>query len=321
MTTYPPRGLIGALVTPLNDDHRIDKPSLKSLLEYIMKHLQGVVIGSGDVGEGFLIDNERRMELTTESMKIADGRIPLFLSITEDIEDQTVENIIYVEKTRKKLNYRGDIFLLDCPLHYHGNKGLPCLYVEFGKLTSLPFVLYNNPLLITQLQKHLKRKNIRTNVLKKLSRNEQIVGIVHVGELRRAINYGRAVRERRNFRVYDGSELNFLSRPGLGGVVSQGANILPAKWSEVTESSTNPKEALREDPEYYPRIWKTGHELKLFHEAYMQNPSAIIKSALKLMGKIQSSAVFEGTLRITPKQESMIHDLLIEHGLLQSPNV
>jgi dihydrodipicolinate synthase/N-acetylneuraminate lyase len=316
MTVLPPKGLIGSLVTPLDDGHNIDKRSLISLLDYTADKLHGVLIGAGDIGEGLVLNNQKRIELIKAGMEAVRGRLSLFLSITGNTEDETGENILYVERTKKELNYRGDIFLLDCPLWYHSNKRLPGLYVEFGKITTLPFVLYNNPSIITELQKQLKRKNIRTNVLKKLSNNGQIKGICHVGGLKRAVNYTRTVRERRDFRVYDGNELNFLSMPSLDGVVAQGANILPEQWRVIVESSINPKEAFKEEGTYFSQLWDTGQTLKSFNNAYMQNPVAIIKFALKLMGKIKSSTVAENTSTITQKQETEICNLLEEYQLI-----
>ena len=316
MTVLPPKGLIGALVTPLDDRYNIDTSSLKSLFDYTADNLHGVLIGAGDIGEGLVLSNEKRIELIKTGIKAVRGRVPLFLSITGNTEDETAENILYVQRTKKELNYRGDIFLLDCPLWYHSNKGLPSLYVEFGKVTQLPFVLYNNPSIITELKKHLKRKNIRTNVLKKLSKNGQIMGICHVGELKRAVNYARAVRERRNFRVYDGNELDFLSMPSIGGIVAQGANILPEQWRRIVESSINPKEAFKEEGTYFSQLWGTGQTLRSFNKAYIQNPVAIIKFALKLMGKIKSSTVAENTSTITQKQETEICNLLEEYQLI-----
>ncbi|MFH1625871.1 MAG: dihydrodipicolinate synthase family protein [Pseudomonadota bacterium] len=320
MVIYPPKGLIGALVTPLDSDHNIDKLSLRTLLEHTIGAVHGVLIGVGDIGEGFFLNNKQRMELITAGMEAVNGRVPLFLSVTGDTEDQTAENIVHVERTKGERNYRGDIFLLDSPLWYHSNKGLPYLYAEFGKLTNLPFVLHNNPGPIVELHRHLKRKNIRTNVLKKLCSNEQIVGITHVGELRRAINYARAVRDRRDFRVYDGNEVSFLDKPSSGGVVARGANLLPWGWKEITESSINPEERLREDTAYYGRLWNVGQILKSLEEAYAPNPTAIIKLALRLMGKIESSTVAENTPPITPNQESKIYHFLVEHKLIISPS-
>ena len=315
MADQSPRGLIASLITPLDPNRNIDRESLKSLLEYMMNDRFWVLIGSGDIGEGFAMDNGKRRELMRVGMETVQGRIPLFLNITGDTEDQTGENIVRVEKSIKDLNYNGDIFLLDSPLWYHSNKGLPGLYDALARVTRLPIVLYNNPFLITELKKHLKHKNIRTNILKQLSKNEQIIGIVHVGDLKRAINYSRAVRERRGFRIYDGNELNFLAKPSSDGVVALGANILPMEWKEITESSIHPKETLRDQQTYHAYLWEVGQLLRSLHHAYIPNPTAIIKSALKSMGKIEWSTVTEYTETATPDQELKIQSLLAEYGI------
>ena len=133
--------------------------------------------------------------------------------------------------------------------------------------------------------------------MKKLSRNEQIVGITHVGELRRAINYARAVRDRRDFRVYDGNEVSFLDKPSSGGVVARGANLLPREWKEITESSINPKEGLREDPAYGGQLWKVGQTLKSLEAAYAPNPTAIIKFGFEYIKKLYLQKIQIATTR------------------------
>jgi len=183
-------------------------------------------------------------------------------------------------------------------------------------LTELSFVLYNNPYLISRLKGHLRRKNIRTNVLKKLSGNERIVGLKHSGEAKRTLNYLRAVRERKDFIFYDGDELNFLNGPGPGGVISGGVNILPRDWKEIVDSSLNPHDSRKENPDYCRYLWETGEKLKLFRSSYRSNPAAIIKTALKYMGIIKSNRVVEGTAPVTREEEKKIRSLLTEYGLI-----
>ncbi|MDY7033861.1 MAG: hypothetical protein SVY10_18355, partial [Thermodesulfobacteriota bacterium] len=95
-----------------------------------------------------------------------------------------------------------------------------------------------------------------------------------------------------------------------------GANIAPNEWKEITESSIRPKESLREDQTQYTYLWEVGQFLRSLHEAYISNPTALIKSALKSMGKIQWSTVTENTPLPAPDQELKIQSLLAKHGLL-----
>ncbi|MCK4262195.1 dihydrodipicolinate synthase family protein, partial [bacterium] len=291
--------------------------SLKSLINYTINYVHGFLTGTSFIGEGFLLDSERKLKLIRSAMEIVRGRTALLLGITGNSPEETAENIIQVEKMRKGLSYQGELFLFDCPLWYHSNRGLGDHYQKLGELTELGFILYNNPGLIAKLKKHLKRRNLRTNVLKRLSGNTQIVGLKHSGEARRSLNYLRAVRERKDFVLYDGDELNFLNSPASGGVVSGGVNILPKDWSKVVSSSLNPHDPEKEDPDYCRHLWEVGEKLKLFSQAYNSNPPAIIKTALKYMGIIKSSRVVEGTTPIERAEERRIRYLLTEYRLIK----
>ncbi len=195
MLSLPPKGLLGVLVTPLDDQGNIDAQSLESLVNSTLNYVDGFLAGVSFTGEGFLLGNEKKLELIRISLEIVRGRVPLILGITGNSSRETAENISALEKIRGDSHYAGDIFLFDCPLWYHSNRGLFPHYQELGRLTELSFVLYNNPYLISRLKGHLRRKNIRTNVLKKLSENERIVGLKHSGEAKRTLNYLKAVRE------------------------------------------------------------------------------------------------------------------------------
>ncbi len=312
--SLPPKGLIGVLVTPFDEEGRIDRRSLRDLVEFTIQHLDGIATGVTYTGEGFLLDREKKLELIRMGMRMIQGRLPLFLGITGDTREETEENILEVERSRRELGYKEDIFLLDCPLWYHSNRGLPRNYERLGKITSLSFVLYNNPYLITEQRRHLKRRNIRTNILKRLATNEQIVGLKNVSNLRRFINYQRAVRGRRDFRLYDGSELLFLNYPSMSGVVSGGANIFPREWKEVVDSSLDSQDPRKEEEGYSHRLWEMGQRLRRLQATYAPNPPAIIKTALKLMGKIGSDRV--AGRGITEEEVRGITNLLKEYGMI-----
>ena len=308
MNTLPPKGLITALVTPLNSKGEVDKESLGALIESIIPHSDGILIGAGTVGEWFLLKNNRRLELIRLALEIVSGKIDLFAGITGDNLDDTKENIKKIKKEVDRLDYRGRIFLFDCPLWYHRNRSLSNNYLELGKLTEYPFILYNNPALVREKKGSLMRGNIRTAILKELSLNDKIVGLEHAGDFSRGLNYLRAVRERRNFRVYDGSEASFLKCPGMSGVISAGANIFPEQWKGITKFSLT--SYRKKDPDYCEVMWNIGEMLMEFREAYTSNPAAIIKYALKKQGRINDDAVAAGGKPLNPAEARNIDKLL-----------
>ena len=106
---------------------------------------------------------------------------------------------------------------MDAPLYYHSNRGLPAHYQNLASLVHEPFILYNDPALVKTLPGTLKRRNIRTAVLKELSVLNAMVGLIFLGPLDRAYHYRKACRGRKRFRIYDGDETRFLDHPSMSG--------------------------------------------------------------------------------------------------------
>ncbi len=315
MEYHSPKGLLCPLVTPLTDQGKIDEASLKKLIIHVVPHVDGIILGESWIGEGLHIDSDGRDILLSVGMEVIQGRVPLITGITGNTVDETKDHISRVEYLKKKFNYGGEILLMDLPLWYHSNRDLPDHYRDLGEICGLPFVISNNPDLIKQLGKKIKRRDIRTSVLKKLSKNEQIVAMEFRGNLKRFFNYQKAVRGRDNFRFYDGSEVEFLTKPSSSGVVAPGANILPTDWQWIVKSSVHIHRQQSDDAD---QLWILGQKIWAFQRIYVLNPVATIKSALKYMGILDSDMISDKTPPITHPQRAQIYRLLIETGLAKS---
>jgi dihydrodipicolinate synthase/N-acetylneuraminate lyase len=289
MIHFPPKGLVIPLVTPFVEQGEIDWVALKRLIERTLPYSSVLFIAEGWVGEGLSLPNSMRQELLARAVEIVDGRKPLFLSPTAETPEETLENMIRLEKKFSSGPGTESIFWVDLPLWYHSNRKLPNLYQEWARQTSFPILLYNHPSLIARLGRSLKRGNIRTAVMKRLSENEQIVGIIQEGDLKRTIHYQRAVRSRRDFRFYDGDEINFLDSPSSSGVVSAGANLLPKEWSEIVSASLTPPE----DPGQNHLLLKQSRKLRELRQV-LQAPSVKnLKVALAYLGVISHPRLFD----------------------------
>jgi len=290
MMRFPPKGLIIALVTPFDEGGMIDWPSLKNLVERALPFADGLLVGEGLIGEGLSLPNQRRLELLKGSLELVSGRKPLLLCPTANTQEETLANVVTVAKDYPGHPGEESLFWVDIPLWYHSNRKLSQLYQEWSRCTLFPIFLYNNPQLIFRLNRSLKRTNIRTAVLKSLSENEQIAGLIQLGDLKRTIHYQRAVRARRDFRFYDGDERSFLNQPSSSGVVSWGANLLPADWKEVVDASLN----LSEDAARNLVLWEKSQKLRELSQALRRNPAMGIKFTLQRLGIISRAGVLEG---------------------------
>jgi len=291
-----PKGLIVDLITPLNDKGGIDVEGLHSLLKEVLPYTDAILLAGPQMGEGRGLDIKTKIDLLEKATTFVQGKVPIFFWVSEDSAEGTKRALSLLEDLLDSCSYKGMIFWLDSPLFYHSNRGLYDHYQDLTSKTGHPFVLYNDPGLIRLSERPLKRRNIRTNILKDLSRIERIKALVYMGSLTRAHNYQKALNSRPDFRVYDGDETRFLEHPSLSGVLSIGANVVPRIWSQVTRASLGMLREDREKPDYVDEIWGMGKLLKDLMRIYNQNPVWIIKRALfdlKIIGSRACTSVTE----------------------------
>ncbi len=316
MASYPPKGLIIPLVTPLDEKGRVDGPSLGRLIEKTLPFADGFLIGDYVIGEGLSLPLSIRRELLQGAMEAISGRKPVLLCPTTETEEETLRNVEAISSAVSKQLSPPSLFWVDMPLWYHSNRKLPQLYEEWKKRTPIPILLYNQPLLISRLGRTLKRKNIRTTLLKRLAENEQIVGMIYAGDLPRAIEYQRAVRLRRDFLFYDGDEKNFLNQPSSSGVVAAGANLLPAQWREIVSASLN----LREDPAQNLLVFHQSQKLRELSQILREGPVWKLKQSLQRVGIIARAKVLPEDPSAPPWRDSPLEKFLEENFALQSPS-
>jgi dihydrodipicolinate synthase/N-acetylneuraminate lyase len=275
-----PKGLIVDLITPLDHKGDIDEKGLDKLLKKVVPYVDAVLLASPRMGEGSSLSLTLKTELLKKASSFIQGKIPIFFWISENSAESTKKTLAFLEDTLESYNYRGGIFWLDSPLFYHSNRGLYDHYQDLTLNTKYPFVLYNDPELVTMLERPLKRCNIRTSILKNLAEIGKIKALIFYGSLARVNNYQKAINRRPDFRIYDGDEDRFLEYPSMSGVLSIGANIAPQIWSNVTRASLGMLEEDREKRDYLHQIWEMGKLLENLRQIYNANPVYTIKRSL-----------------------------------------
>ena len=159
----------------------------------------------------------------------------------------------------------------------------------------------------------MKRLNIRTSILKELSGNQAIQGLIFLGSLDRTRNYQKAVRVRGDFRIYDGDEGHFLTYPSLSGVVSMGANLAPRAWQKATSSSLNLDGFQQSYPDHLQQIWELRCYLQDLGELYRESPVPLIKQVLSDKGVMEeSTGLVEG--KEEGEEVNRLKELMAQHG-------
>ncbi len=290
-----PQGLVADLITPLTQDRAIDRSGLQKLLGHVASSVQAVFLAGPRGGEGRSLTLAQRLALLEEACDVIQSRIPIFVWITQDSEEETRKAVFALRGALKTDGYAGDVFWVDTPLYYHSNRGLPDHYKDICSQTSEPLILHNDPELVKEVARPLKRSNIRTAVLKEVAALSSLVGLIFHGSLDRVHNYHRACRRRPHFRIYDGDEDQFLDHPSMSGAVSLGANLAPKTWQKVTLSSLQLKDGQQEYPDHLRQLWEGGRYLRNLRNIYRDKPVAIVKRALSDLGIISSPTCVHST--------------------------
>ncbi|MBP6758164.1 MAG: dihydrodipicolinate synthase family protein [Flavobacterium sp.] len=158
-------GIIPPMVTPLlSDNLSLDVDGVKHLVEHLVSGgVHGIFI-LGTTGESTSLSYKTREQLIVESCKAVNGRVPVFVGIT----DTSIEESVHLALIAKNA---GAAAVVAAPPYYYGlgQEELYKYYWSLADQASLPLFLYNMP-------SHTKI-NIDVKTVVRLSEHPNIIGL------------------------------------------------------------------------------------------------------------------------------------------------
>jgi len=100
------------------------------------------------------------------------------------------------------------------------------------------------------------------------------------------LNYQRSVRARPDFLIYDANERHFLQRPSASGILSIGANLLPAEWRLIAQASVGLDERNGADESRFRHLWEVGQRVRTLQRLYSPAPTKVIPAVLAAWGLV-----------------------------------
>ena len=218
----PITGSIVALVTPMQDDGRVDYPALRKLIDWHIAegtHCIGVV---GTTGESPTVDVEEHQEIIRVSVEQAKGRVPIMAGCGANSTAEAIALARYAKKVGA-----------DCQLQvvpYYNKPTQEGQYQHFKAIAEavgdLPMVLYNVP-----------GRSVADMLHDTVLRCAQVPGIVGIkeatGNIERAQWLIRDVPK--GFAVYSGDDATAVALMLCGGQgnISVTANVAPRLMHEL----------------------------------------------------------------------------------------
>ena len=286
------KGSLVALVTPFDQDNRVDYPALKGLIDFHADQGSNGLVIAGTTGESATLQRDEHIELIERAVEIAAGRLPIIAGTGSNSTAQTIDLSVAVSGCGI------DGYLVVVP--YYNKPVQEGMYRHFSAIADSvdkPVLLYNVP--------GRTVADLLPQTVARLATHDNICGIKEAtGDMERLRDIQALVGD--DFALLSGDDFTVLPfiEQGGHGVVTVSGNVVPAKMAELcrlaAEGSENDAKAI--DDELQPL------NTALFAES---NPIPV-KWALARMGLISADVRLPLTELSTEYHEQMVSAL--EHA-------
>lgn len=224
MTKLRDADLLTAIVTPFDENKKINFDSLKKLTNYLINQgTNGFVIG-GTTGETPELSHDEKIELYTKFGEIVNGRVPV---IAGTGSNNTAETVAFTNEVAKIKGIDYALIVVP-PYNKPDQRSMVAHFTAVAENVNLPILIYNIP----------GRTGVKMNqeTIVQLSHIENIKGIkqcASLEELEYIID-----RKDSDFQVFTGEDNQALTARLLGanGVVSVASHIYSKQMREMYDN-------------------------------------------------------------------------------------
>jgi 4-hydroxy-tetrahydrodipicolinate synthase len=235
-------GSIVALVTPMDQQGRLDMSALRRLVDFHLESGTSAIVVAGTTGESATLSSEEFTELVGAVTGQVSGAIPVIAGTG------TADTARSIGMTQRAAELKADAALVVTPYYNRPTQaGLKAHYRAIADAANIPIVLYNVPT--------RTGTDMTPETALELARHDAIVGLKEaVADMHRV---QRLIAERpAGFCLLSGDDSSCAEAMALGaeGVISVAANVAPRQMADLCgavaqgemESGNLPDEALRE---------------------------------------------------------------------------
>lgn len=292
----PLRGVITAMVTPLDEQLGLDQKGLERLIEHLISGgVHGIFI-LGTTGEAPNLPYAVRSALIEEACKLAGSRVPVIVGIT----DTSFEDAL---RMAHKAYACGAVAVVAAPPYYYqvSQADLLRYFQNLALASPLPLFLYNAPL--------------NTHSWIEIATAVEAAGLPNIAGLKDSgLNMGyfhavrEGVRQMPDFSLLVGPDDLLAEAVLLGahGGMAGGSNVLPRLFVELYEAAAacdvNRVQTLHQRAiQFGDAVYRSAD--------YAANPLRGLKCALELMG-ICGSALTPPLQPYSKKERNLVERYL-----------
>jgi len=209
------KGIIPAMVTPLDQDEKLDESGIREVINYLIESgIHGIFV-CGSQGESYAFSEDERKRIIELAVDEVNGRVPVYAGTGSTTTKATID------LSRYALDVGADAVTLVTPYFIRPSQDeLYMHYKRVAESVDIPVVLYNNP--------GRTNVNLEAETVKRLAEIDNIVGIKDSsGDLTLTAQYIMECPE--DFSVLAGRDSLILATLLYGGrgAVAATANVAP----------------------------------------------------------------------------------------------
>ena len=299
------RGIIPALITPLDEQSRVDEDSIHVLIDYQIQSGVNALFVLGSTGEGPLLEPAEKLRVIRATVAAARGRLPVLAGISHASPAESVQ----LGRMAQEAGANG--LVTTAPYYYtHSHPELFRYFRYLHAQLELPLTTYDVP---SAVKVKLSAETVRV-----LAEEGLIVGIKDSsGDLAGFREMTLATGHLPHFRAFTGSEHYVdaaLQAGGHGGVLGL-ASVAPRVYARIYESvqagdwATAAK--LQERAIAILRIINVGHSGGSFTAAAIGS----FKVALRELRIIRTAALSVPLQPLNAAEEEAVRAVLRETEL------
>ena len=279
-----------ALITPFNEDGKVDFSGLQKLVDFQIKNDTNYLVVQGTTAESATLSEEEKTAIIEYILEINSNRIPVVLGVGGNNTKEVAKKIDFFS------SYKIDGFLSVSPYYNKpSQRGLIEHYKVISSATDLPILLYNVP--------GRTSSNISSVTTLRLANEiSNIVGIKEAsGNMEQIMNL--IANKPEDFLVISGDDALTLPHIAVGGdgVISVVANAFPKRFSEMVTWASNGNLELARQKHY--------ELLEIIYYLFKDGNPAGIKYILKLIN-ICSDKVRLPLVNVSPSTASKLYELV-----------
>ncbi|MCW4011804.1 MAG: 4-hydroxy-tetrahydrodipicolinate synthase [Candidatus Bathyarchaeota archaeon] len=165
---YNVEGSWPALVTPFNEDDKVNYDMLRKLVGFHAENHSTGVLLMGSTGEAILLNQDERKKIIDTVIDEANGKIPVMIGVAAMTTKQTIENAKYAKEAGATAG-----LIVQPPYIKPSQNALYHYFKDIGDAVDMPFVIYNNP--------ERCGVNVEPETIAKLAQHKNFVAIKEAG--------------------------------------------------------------------------------------------------------------------------------------------